>query len=214
MKKCWDHEPPKRPHFKECVLVTGRVFEKHQKGIQNAVNQVLLKLNLGSEEGSKTSGDGTPSVSPSSKPPACLKDKVNISADVKTGSLPPTQDVADGLSSKPIDKDQDATPQSSQDQSAVMETKQYGAQFVDDNMEQLVQRISLVMPIADGLYQKKMIHYEDYSEITAAQTSMAKMRKLYVALQPGGSVAKSAFYQILLKQQYLLVKELGGVGQK
>ncbi|XP_031678680.1 receptor-interacting serine/threonine-protein kinase 3 isoform X2 [Oncorhynchus kisutch] len=193
MKKCWDHEPSKRPPFKECVLVTGRVFEKHQKGIQNVVNQVLLKLNLGSEEGSKTSGVGTPSVSPSSKPPACPKDKVNISADVKTGSLPPTQDVADGLSSKPIDK---------------------GAQFVDDNMEQLVQRISLVMPIADGLYQKKMIHYEDYSEITAAQTSMAKMRKLYVALQPGGSVAKSAFYQILLKQQYLLVKELGGVVQK
>lgn len=84
-----------------------------------------------------------------------------------------------------------------------------GAQFVDDNMEQLVQRITLVMPIADGLYQKKMIHYEDYSEITAAQTSMAKMRKLYVALQPGGAVAKSAFYQILLKQQSLLVKELG-----
>nr|XP_029490215.1 receptor-interacting serine/threonine-protein kinase 3-like isoform X4 [Oncorhynchus nerka] len=193
MKKCWDHEPPKRPPIKECVLVTGRVFEKHQKGIQHAVNQVLLKLNLGSEEGSKTSGVGTPSVSPSSKPPACPKDKVNISANVKTGSLPPTQDVPDGLSSKPIDK---------------------GAQFVDDNMEQLVQRISLVMPIADGLYQKKMIHYEDYSEIYTAQPSMAKMRKLYVALQPGGSVAKSAFYQILLKQQSLLVKELGGVGQK
>ncbi|XP_031678689.1 receptor-interacting serine/threonine-protein kinase 3 isoform X4 [Oncorhynchus kisutch] len=105
MKKCWDHEPSKRPPFKECVLVTGRVFEKHQKGIQNVVNQVLLKLNLGSEEGSKTSGVGTPSVSPSSKPPACPKDKVNISADVKTGSLPPTQDVADGLSSKPIDKE-------------------------------------------------------------------------------------------------------------
>ncbi|XP_021454682.2 receptor-interacting serine/threonine-protein kinase 3 isoform X1 [Oncorhynchus mykiss] len=193
MKKCWDHEPSKRPPFKECFLVTGRVFEKHKKGIQDAVNQVLLKLNLGSVEGSKTSGVGTPRVSASSKPPACPKDKVNISADVKTGPLPPTQDVADGLSSKPIDK---------------------GAQFVDDNMEQLVQRITLVMPIADGLYQKKIIHYEDYSEITAAQTSMAKMRKLYVALQQGGAVAKSAFYQILLKQQSLLVKELGGVVQK
>ncbi|XP_064807881.1 receptor-interacting serine/threonine-protein kinase 3-like isoform X2 [Oncorhynchus masou masou] len=146
MKKCWDHEPSKRPTFKECFPVTGSLFEKHKKEIQNVVNQVLLKL-----------------------------------------------DVADGLSSKPIDE---------------------GAQFVDDNMEQLVQRISLVMPIADGLYQKKMIHYEDYIEITAAQTSMAKMRKLYVALQPGGSVAKSAFYQILLNQQSLLVKELGGVVQK
>ncbi|KAM9502831.1 apoptosis-associated speck-like protein containing a CARD isoform 2-T2 [Salvelinus alpinus] len=89
-----------------------------------------------------------------------------------------------------------------------------GAQFVDDNMEKLVQRITMVMPIADGLYQKKMIHDEDYSEITAAQTSMSKMRKLYVALKPGGAVAKSAFYQILLEQQTLLVEELGGVGQK
>uniref|UniRef100_A0A4W5JF04 CARD domain-containing protein n=1 Tax=Hucho hucho TaxID=62062 RepID=A0A4W5JF04_9TELE len=111
-------------------------------------------------------------------------------------------------------KDQAATPQSSQDQSAVMETTQYGAQFVDDNMEQLVQRITMVMPIADSLYQKKMIHDEDYSEITVALTSMAKMRRLYRALKPGGDVAKSAFYQILLEKQSLLVEDLGGVGQK
>ncbi|XP_064807883.1 uncharacterized protein LOC135524354 isoform X1 [Oncorhynchus masou masou] len=145
-----------------------------------------------------------------------------VQAYTKEGAMKITQkilenigmiDLADKLKTEGK-KDQDATPQSSQDPSAVMETKQYGAQFVDDNMEQLVQRISLVMPIADGLYQKKMIHYEDYSEITAAQTSMAKMRKLYGALQPGGSVAKSAFYQILLNQQPLLVKELGGVVQK
>ncbi|XP_055796075.1 receptor-interacting serine/threonine-protein kinase 3-like [Salvelinus fontinalis] len=193
MEKCWDHEPSKRPPFKKCLLVTERGFERHKKGICNAVHQVLTKLDSGSEEGSKTSGVGALHVSASSKPSACPKDKVNISADVKTGSLPPTQDVADGLSSKLIDK---------------------GAQFVDDNMEKLVQRITMVMPIADGLYQKKIIHYEDYSEITAAQTSMSKMRKLYVALQPGGEVAKSAFYQILLEQQSLLVKELGGVGQK
>ncbi|KAM9502829.1 receptor-interacting serine/threonine-protein kinase 3-like isoform 2-T2 [Salvelinus alpinus] len=189
MEKCWDHEPSKRPPFKECFLVTERVFEKHKKGIINAVHQVLTKL----DSGSKTSGVGALHVSASSKPHACPKDKVNISANVKTGSLPPTQDVADGLSSKLIDK---------------------GAQFVDDNMEKLVQRITMVMPIADGLHQRKMIHDEDYSEITAAQTSMSKMRKLYVALKPGGAVAKSAFYQILLEQQTLLVEELGGVGQK
>uniref|UniRef100_A0A4W5JEZ3 Receptor-interacting serine-threonine kinase 3 n=1 Tax=Hucho hucho TaxID=62062 RepID=A0A4W5JEZ3_9TELE len=174
MKKCWDHEPSQRPPFKECFFVTERVFEKHKKGICDVVHQVLKKLDLGSEEGSKTS--------------ACPKDKVNISADVKTGSLPPTQDMADGLTSKLIDK---------------------GAQFVDDNMEQLVQRITMVMPIADSLYQKKMIHDEDYSEITVALTSMAKMRRLYSALKPGGEVAKSAFYKILQEQQSLLVKELG-----
>ncbi|XP_029552355.1 apoptosis-associated speck-like protein containing a CARD [Salmo trutta] len=122
-------------------------------------------------------------------------------------------DLADKLKTD-VEKDQAATPQSSQDQSAVMETKQYGAKFVDENMEVLIQRITMVMPIADGLYQKKMIHDEDYSEITAAPTSMSKMRKLYVALKPGGAVAKSAFYKILLEQQSLLVKELGGVGQK
>ncbi|XP_045553051.1 uncharacterized protein [Salmo salar] len=120
-------------------------------------------------------------------------------------------DLADKLKTD-VEKDQAATPQSSQDQSAVMETKQYGAQFVDDNMDKLVQRITMVMPIADGLYQKKMIHDEDYSEITAAQTSMSKMRKLYVALKPGGAEAKSAFYKILLDQHPLLVKELAGLG--
>eukprot|EP00063_Salmo_salar_P029071 XP_014003906.1 PREDICTED: receptor-interacting serine/threonine-protein kinase 3-like [Salmo salar] len=91
MEKCWDHEPSKRPPFKECFLVTERVFEKHKKGINNAVHQVLTKLALGSEGGSKTSGVGAVYVSASSKPPACPKDKVNISADVKTGSLSPTQ---------------------------------------------------------------------------------------------------------------------------
>ncbi|CAB1313768.1 unnamed protein product [Coregonus sp. 'balchen'] len=112
------------------------------------------------------------------------------------------------------EKGQAATPQSSQVQSSDMETKQYGAQFVDNNRENLVKRVTMVMPIVDSLYQKKMIHDEDYSEITAAQTSNAKMRKLYAALIPGGKVAKSAFYQVLLEQQSLLVEELGGIGQK
>uniref|UniRef100_A0A674BI05 CARD domain-containing protein n=1 Tax=Salmo trutta TaxID=8032 RepID=A0A674BI05_SALTR len=106
--------------------------------------------------------------------------------------------------------DQAATPQSSQDQSAVMETKQYGnvPNLWMKTWRKKNQRFTMVIPIADGLYQKKMIHDEDYSEITAAKTSMSKMRKLYVALKPGGAEAKSAFYKILLDQHPLLVKEL------
>ncbi|XP_038856320.1 ankyrin repeat and protein kinase domain-containing protein 1-like [Salvelinus namaycush] len=63
MEKCWDHEPSKRPPFKKCFLVT-RGFEKHKKGIRNAVHQVLTKL----DSGSKTSGVGALHVSASSKP--------------------------------------------------------------------------------------------------------------------------------------------------
>ncbi|CAB1313762.1 unnamed protein product [Coregonus sp. 'balchen'] len=63
-----------------------------------------------------------------------------------------------------------------------------GAQFVDNNSENLVKRVTMVD--------------------ANTQTSNAKMRKLYAALIPGGKVAKSAFYQVLLEQQSLLVEEL------
>ncbi|KAL1005078.1 hypothetical protein UPYG_G00054190 [Umbra pygmaea] len=64
------------------------------------------------------------------------------------------------------------------------------------------------MPIADELLQMKVIHDEEYSNISAAEPSQAKMRELYKALKT--VKAKSAFYTSLQKNEKILVEELGG----
>ncbi|KAL1005052.1 hypothetical protein UPYG_G00053900 [Umbra pygmaea] len=80
------------------------------------------------------------------------------------------------------------------------------AGFVDKHRDVLIQRVTTVMPIADELLQMKVIHDEEYSNISAAQTSQAKMRELYKALKT--VKAKSAFYTSLQKNEKILVEEL------
>ncbi|KAJ0069737.1 hypothetical protein NL108_012373, partial [Boleophthalmus pectinirostris] len=44
MKNCWDMNPDKRPHFKDCLKITERLFLRHSSGIQQTVNEVLTIL--------------------------------------------------------------------------------------------------------------------------------------------------------------------------
>ncbi|XP_064807886.1 NACHT, LRR and PYD domains-containing protein 3-like isoform X1 [Oncorhynchus masou masou] len=82
------------------------------------------------------------------------------------------------------------------------------AQFVDKHMAELIQRVIIVMPIADDLLQRHLIHKEVYSNIHATRTSQEQMRLLYEALHSGGVKVKSAFYRILLEQQPQIVQDL------
>lgn len=86
----------------------------------------------------------------------------------------------------------------------------FEAQFVDSNYAQLIQRVTSVMPIADELKNKGMLHPETYSEIKAEQTNQGKMRRLFEALNSGGDRVKSDFYYALRNHENYLFKDLGG----
>ncbi|XP_048020130.1 proteoglycan 4-like [Megalobrama amblycephala] len=87
------------------------------------------------------------------------------------------------------------------------------AQFVDKNEAALIERVTSVMPIADELKSKDMLHGEKYDEIRAEVTNQRKMRKLFESLKSGDTV-KIAFYELLEKHELPLFKELGGVCRK
>lgn len=67
------------------------------------------------------------------------------------------------------------------------------------------------MPIADDLLRRGMINYEMFANITTSKTNQEKMKEVYKALQSGGTPLKTAFYRILLKNERLLVINLGKV---
>eukprot|EP00063_Salmo_salar_P021728 XP_013996563.1 PREDICTED: NACHT, LRR and PYD domains-containing protein 3-like isoform X2 [Salmo salar] len=89
-----------------------------------------------------------------------------------------------------------------------MESSEHSAQFVDKYMPQLIQRVTMVMPIADKLLAEGMIHEEVYSNISAARTNQGKMRELFIALHSGGNKVKSTFLSILRENNPDLVQDL------
>uniref|UniRef100_A0A8C9WFJ1 CARD domain-containing protein n=1 Tax=Scleropages formosus TaxID=113540 RepID=A0A8C9WFJ1_SCLFO len=70
-------------------------------------------------------------------------------------------------------------------------------QYVDSNRAELIQRVVAVMPIADELLQRNMIHRETYNNILTAGTSQKQMRLLYSILDSAGDTVKSAFHTFL-----------------
>uniref|UniRef100_A0AAV2KVY5 Protein kinase domain-containing protein n=1 Tax=Knipowitschia caucasica TaxID=637954 RepID=A0AAV2KVY5_KNICA len=51
MKNCWDKDPHKRPHFKDCLKITERLFPEHSNGIQRAITEVLARLESSNQQG-------------------------------------------------------------------------------------------------------------------------------------------------------------------
>nr|XP_055059865.1 apoptosis-associated speck-like protein containing a CARD [Misgurnus anguillicaudatus] len=86
------------------------------------------------------------------------------------------------------------------------------AQFLKDKYAGIVARVTSVMPLADDLKSKNMIHEETYSKIRAEETNREKMRTLMTALC--NKEAIKAFYNALSIHEPYLFEELGGVTRK
>ncbi|XP_017561131.1 serine/threonine-protein kinase/endoribonuclease ire-1-like [Pygocentrus nattereri] len=80
--------------------------------------------------------------------------------------------------------------------------------LVDRERAELIQRVSLVMPVADVLKSKGMLSNEAFSEIAAEKTPQAQMRALYRHLDCGGHAAKTTFYHALKDQNRFLIEDL------
>ncbi|XP_036375400.1 uncharacterized protein LOC118771499 [Megalops cyprinoides] len=81
--------------------------------------------------------------------------------------------------------------------------------FIDQHMDELIQRVTQVEPIADTLLSKGLIQEEAYSKIRAAQPRQGKMRELLNFVRAGAPELKSTFYTLLKEKESYLVKHLG-----
>ena len=84
------------------------------------------------------------------------------------------------------------------------------AKFVMKHRNQLTQRVSTAMALADILGDR--VHPETYCEIRAEKTPMAQMRTLYTStIDPGGTHTRAAFYDALMEDQPHLMEDLGEI---
>ncbi|TMS05451.1 Ankyrin repeat and protein kinase domain-containing protein 1 [Larimichthys crocea] len=179
MKQCWDHCPSKRPKFCDIAEDLTKEFSKHKEGIHSAVQQVLTRL----DSPNRYQPPETNDVHPPFKKP-----EESVSVDIVDGGhlinteAPSKQDSV----KVPTKRMSDANK----------------AKFVDDQMADLIQTVSVVMAIVEEL--GNMVHSETYSEIESKSTSQGKMRELYKrVLRSGGEKVKAAFYDALQKHHFL-----------
>nr|XP_023660207.1 apoptosis-associated speck-like protein containing a CARD [Paramormyrops kingsleyae] len=82
-----------------------------------------------------------------------------------------------------------------------------GVAFVDQHRKAIVQRVTLIDPILDDLYEH--IGGEKYNNIRVGSTSQERMRKLYEVLNTDR--LKELFFDALKKNESYLVMELLGL---
>ncbi|XP_051577924.1 apoptosis-associated speck-like protein containing a CARD isoform X2 [Myxocyprinus asiaticus] len=82
--------------------------------------------------------------------------------------------------------------------------------FIDSNRKELIQRVNNIDAILDELYEKEIIEKEEYNLIRAEKTPQSKMRALFDGpINSAGTAGKDALYEVLMKLQFHLMKDLG-----
>ncbi|XP_077576837.1 apoptosis-associated speck-like protein containing a CARD [Stigmatopora nigra] len=80
--------------------------------------------------------------------------------------------------------------------------------FVDKHRIQLIQRVTNIDPILEGLLERGVLQYGVYEEISQTSGTQDKMKKIYdLALRSGDDV-KNIFMELLHQQESYLVKDL------
>ncbi|XP_029359289.1 apoptosis-associated speck-like protein containing a CARD isoform X2 [Echeneis naucrates] len=79
--------------------------------------------------------------------------------------------------------------------------------FVDKHELELINRVSNVNPILDGLLKQQVIDREKYMAIRKMITSCDQIRAVYVSLQSGVK-CKDIFYELVKKHEKFLFEEL------
>lgn len=80
---------------------------------------------------------------------------------------------------------------------------------MDKHQSELIKRVSNVEPILDELLRQNVIQQESYDEIKTLPTAEEKMRELISGpLKSSGVQGKDIFYEILIENQPLLIKDL------
>ncbi|KAA0718659.1 NACHT, LRR and PYD domains-containing protein 3 [Triplophysa tibetana] len=82
------------------------------------------------------------------------------------------------------------------------------SEFLNRHRDELIQRVSSVMVIADGLKSKNMIYREMYSKVHAAEPRQEKMRLLLEVIDSGGNSVEAEFYRLLKETEPHVVDEL------
>ncbi|XP_071371530.1 nuclear GTPase SLIP-GC-like isoform X2 [Centroberyx affinis] len=82
------------------------------------------------------------------------------------------------------------------------------AEFVKKQRNALIQRVMMVLPIADELLGKEVIREEMYTRISKETTNQMQMRQLLKAVCAAGSAAMSEFYSALRNHEPYLVADL------
>ncbi|XP_065118189.1 NACHT, LRR and PYD domains-containing protein 1 homolog [Paramisgurnus dabryanus] len=82
------------------------------------------------------------------------------------------------------------------------------SEFLDKQRDQLIQRVTSVMEIADCLMSKYMITSEMYKKVHTAEPRQEKMRIVFDVLDSGGSAVKAEFCRLLKEKEPHLVDEL------
>ncbi|XP_056261974.1 apoptosis-associated speck-like protein containing a CARD [Pseudoliparis swirei] len=114
-----------------------------------------------------------------------------------------------GASSKPASSDTPRPSAGAPGVTAMAGEKSSGEQFVDEHRGQLIDRVTDVGPVLDGLLDKGVVSQGIYDDIMAKATSVAQMRQLYSgALHAAGRGGKEVFYQLLEKHEPYLMKDL------
>ncbi|XP_062378837.1 NACHT, LRR and PYD domains-containing protein 1 homolog isoform X2 [Sardina pilchardus] len=88
-----------------------------------------------------------------------------------------------------------------------MASIRHDVQFVDEHRAQLIEKVTNVMPLADRLHSKGMLHAEAYNEIQAERTPEMKMRRIFNAVS-GVNQTKALLYKLLQELEPHLMEEL------